>query len=361
MSKLYPRTTSLSGNIALHYTRDKCFQRDVEIEIDSIDKGGNFMGTLFLDKADFGVSLISDGLGKVMFRSAERLPNFADYKKAEENAKLNLVGVWKDWDASAELERKKVRMEERDAERNTEKTPEKFHVTVTEILSGDHFFYQVVGEEADALTDMMNLMHDTDFTSQVPYNPYKVGELVAAQFTIDDTWYRGAVTKGATKDSESYEITFIDYGNKELLTSERIRMLPSEFNESALPRQSHKGKLVYVTTPPLDDEFGRDSAILFKELVWGKTLVATSYNDRFGGEPGVTQLSLGDPGSKIFINAALVMSGLASVERRKRANDFYQTLKAEEEKAKQQRLNIWQYGDLPDSDDERQEEKGLLR
>lgn len=106
----------------------------------------------------------------------------------------------------------------------------------------------------------------------------------------------------------------------------------------------------------MDEEFGRDAAALFKELVWGKTLVASIQ----GYEAGKAQLSLGDPEARMPINAALVTAGLARVERRRRQNKYYEELQKEEAKAKVQRTMMWQYGDAPDSDDERQE-RNLLR
>ena len=47
-----------------------------------------------------------------------------------------------------------------------------------------------------------------------PYEP-RVTELVRAQFTSDDTWYRAKVT-GKTADGQ-YQVSYIDYGNVTLL------------------------------------------------------------------------------------------------------------------------------------------------
>jgi len=125
-------------------------------------------------------------------------------------------------------------------------------------------------------------------------------------------------------------------------------MLP-EFNEKVLPRQSRVGRLAYIIPPKMEDEFGKDAAAFFKQLVWGKTLTATSYKDYVTG--GVT-LVVGDPATSITINGALVAAGLARTERRRAGNQFFQALKLEEEKARKDHLNMWQYGDIPDSDEE---------
>ena len=47
----------------------------------------------------------------------------------------------------------------------------------------------------------------------------KTGTLCAAQYTVDDAWYRARVTQGTRPDS--YEVVFVDYGNGEVLPRER--------------------------------------------------------------------------------------------------------------------------------------------
>jgi staphylococcal nuclease domain-containing protein 1 len=50
-------------------------QRDVEIEVDTIDKSGGFIGTLYLNKTEnAAISLIKEGLATVHQFSAESLP-----------------------------------------------------------------------------------------------------------------------------------------------------------------------------------------------------------------------------------------------------------------------------------------------
>ena len=50
-------------------------QRDVEIEIDAVDKSGGFIGALYLNKAEnAAITLVREGLGSVHEFSAEGLP-----------------------------------------------------------------------------------------------------------------------------------------------------------------------------------------------------------------------------------------------------------------------------------------------
>lgn len=49
-------------------------QRDVEVEVDSVDKNGGFIGALYLNKTEnAAVALVREGLGTVHDYSAENL------------------------------------------------------------------------------------------------------------------------------------------------------------------------------------------------------------------------------------------------------------------------------------------------
>lgn len=49
-------------------------QRDVEIEVDSVDKSGGFIGALFVNKTEnAAISLVKEGLATVHSYSAEGL------------------------------------------------------------------------------------------------------------------------------------------------------------------------------------------------------------------------------------------------------------------------------------------------
>jgi len=49
----------------------------------------------------------------------------------------------------------------------------------------------------------------------------------------------------------------------------------------------------------------------------------------------------------------LVQNGFGRVQKKQYKNKLYERLRKDEEKAKTSRLNLWEYGDIPDSDDEK--------
>jgi len=351
LSKIYPPTTP--GNKALHLVRDKFFQRDVQIEVDAVDKGGNFVGVLYLGGQPFGIELVEHGFAKLHEGSARRLKEYTKLKEAEESSKKQRLGVWADYDPAAEAAKIAEANSAREAARSAQSEAAKINVTVTEIVDGSNFWYQMIGEETRALESLMSTLGSQGLGNSEPYTPSKKGELVAGQFTVDDNWYRAEVQKIT---GDKVQLLYVDYGNVETVPVSRIRTLPADFALSVLPRQAHNGRLAFIRAPSISADFGVDAAALLKELVWDKPLVATVQFKEGQGAETVSYLSLGDPETKIPINAALVISGLARVQKSRTQSAFYQRLLEEQEKARKSRLNIWQYGDV-DSDDEKEERR----
>ncbi len=63
-------------------------QRDVEIEFDSVDKSGGFIGVLYLNKTEnAAITLVKEGLASVHNISAEGLPWLKALTDAELEAK----------------------------------------------------------------------------------------------------------------------------------------------------------------------------------------------------------------------------------------------------------------------------------
>jgi staphylococcal nuclease domain-containing protein 1 len=337
---------------ALAFTKEKCHQHDVEFDVVSQDtRGAGFIGNVWLGKQSLAALLLEQGFAKI-FRGASRDP---DMIIAEDAAKRNKLGVWKDYDEEAEKKKKKER-EENDKEKRKPRQ-EYMDVIVTEIVDGCNFFIQIVGKEAEELEAMMKKLAVEE--SKDSYTPTQ-GELVKAQFTADDAWYRAEVLR---VQDDGFKVKYVDYGNSEVIPADRIRKLPQEFHQ--FRHQAHEAVLAYIKTPPVEEENGKDAAEYFKELVWGKTMMANVENKDPLDTKTRYHLSLGDRESQVHVNAALLRAGLAKVERvRGRAFDqikeLINKLREEESKAREAHLGIWEYGD-PGSDDEDEDKRAKKR
>ena len=58
----------------------------VEVEVETMDKGGNFIGWMFVDGHNLSIALVEEGLAKVHF-TAERSNHYKALVLAEERAK----------------------------------------------------------------------------------------------------------------------------------------------------------------------------------------------------------------------------------------------------------------------------------
>lgn len=82
------------GKEALDFATEKCYQRNVEIEIEAVDRTGSFIGTLWFGKNEnFAAELLKQGFAYVHAFSAEQSKYTSVLFEAEEQAKKSKKGV----------------------------------------------------------------------------------------------------------------------------------------------------------------------------------------------------------------------------------------------------------------------------
>jgi staphylococcal nuclease domain-containing protein 1 len=313
------------------------------------------LGQLFFNNQDFGLSLIQQGLAKLHYTSLKKAPFFNTYKAAEDAAKKAKLGVWEDYNFEEEETKRNEQFAIRAA---TQTARASYPISVTDIRSGSNFSFQILDDETALLNELAASLHNEKFSSHPRISPKK-GEIVAAQFTVDDVWYRAQILSDPAKNSENYEVRYIDYGNREVISPTRIRELPHEYVE-LIPPQARDGKLLFVKAPDVEkSEFGRDSTAALHDLLFDKTLFAEQvYTDKIAGFKDAKEAQylyhLIITEDKVDLNKAMISHGQAKVEKVFDPIDapYYQALLELQKNARDERLGIWQYGDYPDSEDE---------
>jgi len=241
---------------------------------------------------------------------------------------------------------------------------------VTDVRSGSHFSYQVLNSETASLEELSASLQGEmkQYSKQPPYIPADRNEIVATRFTTDDQWYRAQIindnsrTKGS-EDPIQYEVRYIDYGNREWIERDRIRQLPHDYHSLMKP-QAFDAHLLWVKSPSVTSDYGRDAVEGFRELVSGRTLFALeAYKERLPSKDRkeskyLYHLLLMDE-ERNYINKELISQGYSRVEKFKRGAEkryedegLYSTFLEAEEYARTERLNIWQYGDYLSESDE---------
>lgn len=89
------------GEEALAFTKDRCLQREVSVQVESVDKAGNFIGWLFINNTNLSVALVEEGYATV-HPTAEKSEYYKQLKNAEDGAKQKKLRVWENYEEEKE-------------------------------------------------------------------------------------------------------------------------------------------------------------------------------------------------------------------------------------------------------------------
>ncbi|CAG5127804.1 unnamed protein product, partial [Candidula unifasciata] len=129
------------------------------------------------------------------------------------------------------------------------------------------FYVQSVDREEqlnDLADNLETLLSNSEHLQEVA-----AGDVVCAQFTEDDAWYRAQV-ESCTDDGQ-FVIRFIDYGNSDVVGEDRLKALPHEVDILIVPPFAVKCRFFGVTndlTPEQVDTFRETVADQRVEVVY---------------------------------------------------------------------------------------------
>ncbi|XP_078495054.1 staphylococcal nuclease domain-containing protein 1 [Ciona intestinalis] len=319
---------------ALALTKENCMHREVSVEVETIDRAGNFIGWLFVEGVNMSQLLLENGLSKIHF-TAERSNFYRSLQAAEEKAKTQNINIWSGYvEPVAQVK----------TEEPTERKTNYRSVYVTEVTPQLHLFCQFsdAGSKLDTLMEKMRgcLIADPPLPGS---HQARRGEFCVARFTEDDMWYRARVEK---VDKDKLHVHYIDYGNKEIIPSNRVASLPGDYNTGALLPQAHEYSLALVN-PPEDPDSLADA---FRALCGMVGNVQFKVNVEY--KDGVDFVTLLNQDETLNVGKALIGDGFCTVAKRgeKRLQKMMTEFYAEQSNAKKQHLNLWRYGDITEDD-----------
>ncbi|XP_075230128.1 staphylococcal nuclease domain-containing protein 1 [Lycorma delicatula] len=325
------------GEEALKFTKEKCFQREVEISLENVDKAGNFIGWLWVDNINLSVALVQEGLSEVHF-SAERSEHHRALMDAQNSAKSKKLNRWKNFVEEEDKDKQKD-----EEEMITERKVNHQKVFVIEITEELHIFIQLEDQGPKLESMLAKMRLELANVTIGAYTPKK-GDVCAAKFAMDDQWYRARVEKVT---GNKVKVFYIDYGNRDEIPSTLCAALPADF-ASEKPFAVEYG-LAFV-------KFGGDAEdkqvaidVLKDDLLNRSVLLNVEY--RFNGLPFVT---LYDPEkTDTDIVKPFVEEGYLLLDKRndKRLQKLVEEYKAAQEKALKGHKALWRYGDITEDDD----------
>lgn len=319
------------GDEALAFSRDLVLQREVEVQVDGVDKAGNFIGWMFIQDTNLSVSLVEEGLSKVHF-TADRTPYYSQLQVAEESARTKKLKMWANYEEPKEI----VVVEETERKCNYKK------VVVTEVGQSLNFWAQSV-DTGSQLEQLMTDLHN-ELTTNPPlpgsYTAHK-GDLCAALFE-DGSWYRAKVE--AVTSPKEIRVFYIDYGNREVLPLSKLCSLPPSFH--GFKPQAHEYYLAFVSLPK-DVEQVADALDAFRASALNRQYLLNVEYSAPGQEFVTLVLESGEDAAKSLVN-----EGLLVVEKRreKRLQKLVEEYSRAQETARKGRKNLWRYGDFTEDD-----------
>jgi len=320
------------GTEAYLFSKEHALQHEVEVAVESIDKGGNFIGWVFADNLNLSVALVEQGFAKVHF-TAERTQYYKELQAAEESARAKKIGIWKDF---VEEVREKAVVEE------TERKVTYKKVVVTVVNKGLDFWAQHL-DNATAFEKMQQQLR-SDLTDNPPLpgsvTP-KRGDLVASLF-VDNLWYRAKIER---IDKDKVYVLYIDYGNHEVVPVTQLAHLPTQFASFAPQARPYTLACLKLSS---DEETYEDLYNAFAQEAMNEEF-SLNIEYKFNNQEFVT---LSNTEKKKDVANTLLSNGVVMVERRreKRLQKIMHDYYAAQEIARKKRLNLWRYGDFTEDD-----------
>jgi len=330
------------GNEATAFIKDQIMQKEVEIEVEAMDKGGNFIGWCFDGINNISVQLVEEGFASA-FVIGDRNNYGSQIQTAEDSAKRRKLRRWANYseeEANKEIAAKNE--EENDKKDEEERKVNYTRVVVTEVTQEAKVYAQHV-DEGPKLEALMKQIRE-EFSENPPlagaYQPRK-GDLCAAKF-VDGQWYRAKVEKISPAGEVS--VLYVDYGNRANIPKAQCGTLPGSFTSLAPFAHEYMMALCQLCS---DEDYANQGLKAMREDLLDKEMKLNVEYKVTGQE----YVSLVDSNGE-DIGKNLVLDGLMLAEKKggRRLAKLVDSYRDAMESAKKNHLNIWEYGDITADD-----------
>lgn len=353
-----PKPAEPFGDEAKCYSKASLMQRPVEIDVQNVTNSGIMTGNLYVGtgagRKDYAVELVGAGLCTLDQRKVDygEVPKYLmDAQAISQGAKAGIWSIQQKSDgpvATGKQEKSQVK---------------NATIRLSEIRSGSHFFYQVVGDDAASVVEQsMKEFTSTNGTAGAPCD-VKINKVVAALFDDGNgkSWYRAKVVE--RKGPGKVAVLFLDHGNLATVpVSTHLRPLDVSLGTDRIPPVAREASLALVTTRSLNTDEGMDAARMLQSLCWAQDLQAKLLAP---DETGKMAVVINKPGSEESVNAEMISTGLARAAKQSSADvlqarvadpnavvQLAADLQASQDAARRDRAGMWRYGDVGDDDEE---------
>jgi staphylococcal nuclease domain-containing protein 1 len=358
------------GDEAKCYSKFNLLQRSVEIDCQNVTNSGIVTGSLYTgfgpQRKDYAVELVGAGLCTLDQRRVDfgEVPSYL--MDAQTAAQNNKAGIWSVAQPQTEAATSTASSTTTKRGLSEVKTTT---IRLSEIRSGNHFFFQVVGDTASSTVEEgmkeFTSKYGTDTGSPCDV---KINKVVAALF--DDgtgkAWYRAKIVE--RKGPGRVAVLFIDHGNVATVSvATHLRPLDDALGVDKIAPVATEASLAFVTTRSLSTDEGMEAARMLQSLCWGHDLKAQLLAPDESGKLAVIlfQPTTDSSESSTTVNSELISAGLARAPKpysvkqlQTKLSDpnvavkLAADLQVDQETAHRSRVGMWRYGDPGDSDEE---------
>ncbi|CAD6197725.1 unnamed protein product [Caenorhabditis auriculariae] len=331
---------------AATFTKKLILQHEVELEVESLDKSGNFVGYIFVSTdggrpQNLSELLLEQGLATLHF-TAERSGHYNTLLSAENRAKAARKNIWANYTETEEVS------EEAEVQKNdtAERRVHYKKVAVTDVQKGSlRFSAQFIedGAKLEKMTGELRAHLEQNVPVTGAYQPRR-GELCAAKFSADGQWYRAKVESARGGQAE---ILYIDYGNRETVSSTALTQLPAGFGSH--PAGAREFTLALTALP--SEDYAPFCHEEFSNLLFSVPSVEINVEYKVGTSE-FAQVLVEHNGKKLDVAKTLIEDGYALVDKRReqRLQPLVQEYSIAEGKARKSRKVIWEFGDFTGND-----------
>eukprot|EP01012_Entosiphon_sulcatum_P040619 TRINITY_DN54304_c0_g1_i1.p1 TRINITY_DN54304_c0_g1~~TRINITY_DN54304_c0_g1_i1.p1 ORF type:complete len:893 (-),score=182.83 TRINITY_DN54304_c0_g1_i1:55-2733(-) len=345
---------------AFDFARDSLSHRDVEVEIENVDPHGTFLGSLHHAGENVATQLLQQGLAKQF--AVERTKYHIEYKAAENDAVHAKKGIWSSPESQpkARISKRKLRLQRLYGDITPVESREWQPYQVTEVTDSITLWGQPMTEAVHAqLRNIEQLLARLalDASQQAPTALIKGGDTVVAKFTADNALYRAVVRRTGA----DFTVQYLDYGNTETLPRERVWKVPAvDQSVKTTPPLAVPLGLAFLAQPTADEELATEAIQVARGYLQdGPLLARTEYVD--AQKKAFVTLRQQQTDSVGTAQTELVKLGFGRIDKRFKPGGKYAGVAQYaadvtelidlEDKAKRERVNIWQYGDIESGED----------
>ena len=325
-------------DLATNYVNENILQREGICDIIAADRVGNYFGHLYINKKNFATELVKQGLAVVLEQSANPNPFVNEMRQAEEEAKKNKLGIWKEEGLGAMLKRGGDSLVTTVSTTKFKEENKDVKVRVTEQIDFHNFYVNIMPNESLSKIEKVLNQYDTGKAKCIHLElPIKVGTLCAAKYSEDERYYR-AIVRSRTKDN-NFEVEFIDYGNVEILSQNDLIKLDGSI--SAINPQGMLCEMAYLKYSNNSMKKLVNKYVDFINIdVQLNAKICYTYSDQGVEKYGVILYQKNSDLNTSY-HADFLKIGHAKLDRKKNLPQYMKGLDAIENKAKEEGLGLW--------------------